>query len=153
MILFNQSCDLHQLAELAAALARQRFPGMIIYLHGDLAAGKTTFVKQYLSSLGFQGMVKSPTYTLVEPYVINGESFFHFDLYRLVDPYELYDMGIEDYCSDQSQLLVEWPDKGRGVMPAPDIELHCEKTADIHYRQIKVVATSEKAITLCSGFE
>lgn len=108
---------------LGATLADIVQPGWIVFLHGQLGAGKTTLVRGFLRHLGYQGAVKSPTYTLLEPYHFNAFSVFHFDLYRIADAEELELIGFRD-CLDQNHiLLIEWPEKGDGILPSADIDL------------------------------
>lgn len=116
----KQIDTLQQLASVAHELKALFKPGDVVYLEGDLGAGKTTFSQMFLKACGVKEAVKSPTYTLFETYQAGQQSFVHMDLYRLTDPEELYFLGIEDLINGRNILLVEWPDKGRGVLPEAD---------------------------------
>lgn len=135
---------------LAQVLAQQ-FTAGVMYLVGDLGAGKTTLSRYFLQQLGHQGSVKSPTYTLVEPYQIQGQDIFHFDLYRLNDPYELELMGIRDYLDKPDALfLFEWPSKGGDEIPAPDLMICIEKSAD---ELTRVATLNSNCLTLHQALE
>lgn len=95
-----------------------------IALHGDLGAGKTTFVRHLLRALGVQGRIKSPTYAVVEPYETAGLAIWHFDFYRFDDPREWEDAGFRDVFAAPGLKLAEWPEKAAAVLPTPDLDLH-----------------------------
>ncbi len=109
---------------LARRLAARLKPGMVVYLHGDLGAGKTTLVRGILNALGYSGRVKSPTYTLVEPYHVAGLNLRHFDLYRLHDEAEWEAAGFRDEFDGYNIFFIEWPEKARGLTPQADIEIN-----------------------------
>ena len=106
---------------LGGKLAPLLTPGMVIWLDGDLGAGKTTLVRALLRALEYAGPVKSPTYTLVEVYVVSSIYLYHFDFYRFNDPEEFSDAGLDEYFRDDSVCLVEWPGKAAGYVPPADL--------------------------------
>lgn len=120
---------------------------VVIYLEGDLGAGKTTFSRGFIQALGHQGAVKSPTYTLLEPYLDLQPPVFHFDLYRLADPEELEYIGIRDYLEQAGVFIFEWPSCGQGFIPQPDILLRIQLATE-DTRQITVQSHSEKGEAL-----
>lgn len=108
---------------LGQALAPVLRAGMVVWLDGDLGAGKTTLVRALLRGLGHTGPVKSPTYTLVEVYVVSSLYWYHFDFYRFNEAAEFEDAGLGEYFRDDSVCLVEWPEKAAGYVPSPDLAL------------------------------
>jgi len=112
---------------LGAALARALVRGLVIYLHGDLGAGKTALTRAMLRAAGHQGTVKSPTYTLSEPYTVelDGSSVnvIHYDLYRMASPEEFLDAGFREDFDGDNICIVEWPEKGEPVLPQPDLHI------------------------------
>ena len=111
---------------LGAKLATRFSKKNLILLEGDLGTGKTTLVRGILREMGYQGTVKSPTYTLVEPYSLQNLQLYHFDLYRLGDPEELEYMGIRDYFDENTLCLIEWPEKAANFLPPADLRLQIE---------------------------
>ncbi len=141
MVLLSVRDDMAMRA-LGARLAGACLPGAIIYLVGELGAGKSTLARGFLRALGHEGSVRSPTYTLVEPYELPAGQIYHLDLYRLADPEELEFLGLRDWLTDNAILLVEWPQRGAGVLPAADVivTIAYDGTA----RHVNVMAVSEK---------
>ena len=125
-MIFDSNYDLKDESEtlrLAEKMSIFLRPNMNIYLKGELGAGKTTFVRGLLRGLGYQDKVKSPTYTLVEPYDLERFTIYHFDLYRFKDEHEWDDAGFREYFNNQSVCLVEWPEKAGHILPQPDISI------------------------------
>ena len=132
--------------EIGSKLASCLKGGEVIYLKGELGTGKTTLVRGVLNRLGHTGNVKSPTYTIVEPYLIDSHVIYHFDLYRLDDPEELESLGIRDYCDGQSICFFEWPEKGGNLLPNADINL--ELTYLENTREVEFTAKSDIGKTI-----
>jgi len=127
-------------AALASAVLKAAPSHLVIFLDGDLGAGKTTLTRAVLAGLGHEGRVPSPTYTLIEPYQLDSYRVFHIDLYRLRDPAELDDLGLEDELGPGSLLLAEWPSRGEGRLPRAD--LHCQLQFAGQGRQALLTARS-----------
>lgn len=129
--------DADATARLGAALAGllRRYPGWVIHLQGDLGAGKTTLARGLLRELGVTGAIRSPTYTLMEPYEHEGGRLIHMDLYRLRSPAELDNLGLDDFPPGQVAWLVEWPERGGARMPQPDIRVQLS-----HSNQTRIAA-------------
>ncbi|KAB0484437.1 tRNA threonylcarbamoyladenosine biosynthesis protein TsaE [Pseudomonas reinekei] len=121
----------------------------LIFLEGNLGMGKTTLSRGIIRGLGHVGAVKSPTFTLVEPYEIGDIRAFHFDLYRLVDPEELEFLGIRDYFEDDALCLIEWPDKGAGFLPKPDLTITISPQDS--GRSLKILSQGSRGEAWCAA--
>ncbi len=138
-------------AAFAAALATHAaLRDAYIELQGPLGAGKTTFVRHLLRALGVEGRVKSPTYTVMEPYALPGFSVSHFDFYRFNDPREWLDAGFRDVFAEPGLKLAEWPEKAAGLLPVPDLRLHIEPGAD-EDRCVRLDAFTPRGLELLAG--
>lgn len=118
------------MSNFAAKLAKICEEGIVLFLQGQLGAGKTTFARGFLRGMGYEHKVKSPTYTLVESYTVGGFEVYHFDLYRLGNNKELEYIGLSEYFSPNSVCLVEWPEKGEGFLPQADLICHIDVIAE-----------------------
>lgn len=125
-----------------ARLARACGAGCTLHLHGELGVGKTTLVRGFLRGLGHRGTVKSPTYTLVEPYELAGQRIYHFDLYRLADPEELEFLGVRDYLSADAVCLIEWPERGGALLPPADLSVYI--TYQDTARRLRLIPATDK---------
>ena len=143
--------DVADMERLGARLATGLHAGTLIYVRGPLGAGKTTLVRGALHSLGHRGSVKSPTFTLVEPYVFDRLTVYHFDLYRLKDPEELEFMGIRDYLRGTGACLIEWPELGKNVLPEPDLDVMIEPVS--HGRTVVLTAHNDLGRAILRGLD
>jgi tRNA threonylcarbamoyladenosine biosynthesis protein TsaE len=124
---------------------------LVVFLHGNLGAGKTTLVRGFLRAAGCTGPVRSPTYTLVEPYSAQRGVFYHLDLYRLADPEELEWIGARELFDGEQVCLIEWPERGAGFLPQAD--LHVYLRADRGGRRVRLESGTERgdAVLRCLG--
>jgi tRNA threonylcarbamoyladenosine biosynthesis protein TsaE len=128
--------------QLGALFGAALSPGLHLWLEGDLGSGKTTFTRGLLHALGHTGKVKSPTYTLIEPYVVSRLDLYHFDFYRLNSPDEYLDAGLDEYFSGSGVCVVEWPEKALPHLAAPDVVLRLR--IDGEGRHALIAARTEK---------
>ena len=141
--------DEQAMSDFGARIARVTQGHGLIFLEGNLGMGKTTLSRGIIRGLGHVGAVKSPTFTLVEPYEIGDIRAFHFDLYRLVDPEELEFLGIRDYFEDDALCLIEWPDKGAGFLPKPDLTITIGPQDS--GRSLKILAQGSRGEVWCAA--
>ena len=135
-----------------AALAHRCRPPLLVTLDGDLGAGKTTLVRGFLRALGHRGAVKSPTYTLIEPYRIADVAVYHLDLYRVADPDELEYIGLRDILGERGIILAEWPQRGAGWLPGADLQLRIGFENDGRRVTIEAGSTAgEQVVTRLAG--
>lgn len=135
----------------AQALAPCCQPPLQIHLSGELGSGKTTLVRALLRSLGISGAIKSPSYSLVEPYHLKALDIYHVDLYRLSHPEELEFIGWRDYQSEQAFFLIEWPQKAAGFLPAADLDCQLDVLAE--GRMLKLEAKSDKGVNIITKIQ
>jgi tRNA threonylcarbamoyladenosine biosynthesis protein TsaE len=141
--------DEQAMSDFGARIARITQGHGLIFLEGNLGMGKTTLSRGIIRGLGHVGAVKSPTFTLVEPYEIGDIRAFHFDLYRLVDPEELEFLGIRDYFEDDALCLIEWPDKGAGFLPKPDLTITISPQDS--GRSLKILSQGSRGKAWCAA--
>ncbi|MDF9904754.1 UNVERIFIED_ORG: tRNA threonylcarbamoyladenosine biosynthesis protein TsaE [Pseudomonas reinekei] len=141
--------DEQAMSDFGARIARITQGHGLIFLEGNLGMGKTTLSRGIIRGLGHVGAVKSPTFTLVEPYEIGDIRAFHFDLYRLVDPEELEFLGIRDYFEDDALRLIEWPDKGAGFLPKPDLTITISPQDS--GRSLKILSQGSRGEAWCAA--
>jgi tRNA threonylcarbamoyladenosine biosynthesis protein TsaE len=139
---FSATLDEADLVALAWRLAAVVAAGGVIHLRGELGAGKTTFARALLGALGVGARIKSPTYSLIESYVSDGLHIHHLDLYRIAADDELEFLGLDDLASGQFLLLVEWPERAGGALPAPDLVAHLGHAGA--HRAVRLQATSAR---------
>lgn len=141
MIVLANTENVTQLAEQFAMVQTE---GLLVFLEGDLGVGKTTFVRAVLRTMGYEGTVKSPTYTLVETYEFNRTCVHHFDLYRLQHPEELDYLGIEDYITPNALVFIEWPDRGNGILPTCDLTFNYTYDGNYEHRYLSILGRTKR---------
>lgn len=145
------STSMAQTELLASRLAAVTMAGTVIHLSGELGSGKTSFARGFINALGYEGAVRSPTYTIVQSYPGRQHMIYHFDLYRLAEPEELEALGIRDYFDGEAICLLEWPEKGTGFLPDPDIEIRFDYSYQA--RSMTFTCRSEKGHTIIENID
>lgn len=141
----RKAIDEAGLVAIAETLARTAPPGMILYLEGELGAGKTTFARAWLGAVGVGGRIKSPTYSLIESYPLGTTAAHHLDLYRLADPGELEWLGLADLIDGRSFMLVEWPARGGDAVPPADLRVclaHAGEARDLRIEPVSAAGAA-----------
>jgi tRNA threonylcarbamoyladenosine biosynthesis protein TsaE len=136
-----------EMNRLAAAMAAKVEPPLIVYLEGELGAGKTSFTRAFIRSLGYTGSVKSPTYGLLEKYPLDRFDIVHLDLYRIAQSGELEFLGIEDLCGGRAVFMIEWPDRGGKRLPPPDLRIRFKHRGDA--RSLHFLPQNSRSAALC----
>lgn len=134
---------------LGALLAECCATGLVIFLVGALGTGKTTLTRGFLRGLGYGGAVKSPTYTLIEPYAVAGRRVIHLDLYRVADAEELEHLGLRDLLDSEALVLIEWPEKGAGFLPAADLQIRLDYVSG--GREAHLHAFTQRGVRVIDG--
>lgn len=143
--------DEQAMMALGTRLAQILTAGCQVHLYGELGAGKTTLVRALLRAMGYSAAVKSPTYTLIEPYEVNGQPIYHFDLYRLADPEELEFLGYRDCLDTRSLCLVEWPERAAEYLQAADILIEIKHLPE--GRQVRIGTETGLGQTLLANWK
>jgi tRNA threonylcarbamoyladenosine biosynthesis protein TsaE len=136
--------------QLGARLVKRLGIVQLVYLRGALGTGKTTLVRGLLRAMGHTGVVRSPTFTLVEGYLLNGRQIYHLDLYRMIHPEDLEFIGVRDYVKNNNLCLVEWAERGAGVLPLPDLDVEIRKSGQ--QRTMTLLSHTERGAKLLSDF-
>lgn len=150
MVLERRAATAEAMQTLGTEISVLMRPGIVLFFHGELGAGKTTLIRGILHGLGHRGAVKSPTYTLVESYPFATLTVHHFDLYRLKSAEELEFLGIRDYLGGQNLCLIEWAERGAGILPAPDLDIRIERQEA--GRLVRFTAGTETGAALLHGW-
>lgn len=150
MVLERRAATAEEMEALGSKVSASLRPGLVLFFHGELGAGKTTLIRGILHGLGHRGAVKSPTYTLVESYPFAELTVHHFDLYRLKSAEELEFLGIRDYLGGHNLCLIEWAERGAGLLPAQDVDIQIELQET--GRLLRFTAGTETGAALLHGW-